>query len=200
MAQIDRHRGVRPQDAVELVEAHGETDDQLFVWLPDQKVLLPGDNLYHAFPNLYTIRGTKPRPVDAWIDSHFDEQVRFLQALIQVPTDTPPGNNAPHAERAADDAPVAQDDIFLMNEDALLNATVTINDNDIDDIPAQLSWTIVNGGTAAANGLLSMSSDGNFSYAPAQNFSGTVAFTYTVCDPGGACDPATVSITIEIKG
>ena len=54
---------------VELVEAHGETDDQLFVWLPDQKVLLPGDNLYHAFPNLYTIRGTKPRPVDAWIDS-----------------------------------------------------------------------------------------------------------------------------------
>lgn len=54
---------------IELVEAHGETDDQLFVWLPDQKVVLPGDNLYHAFPNLYTIRGTKPRPVDAWIDS-----------------------------------------------------------------------------------------------------------------------------------
>lgn len=40
--------------------------------------------------------------LDAWIDAHFDEQVRFLQALIQVPTDTPPGNNAPHAERTAD--------------------------------------------------------------------------------------------------
>jgi acetylornithine deacetylase/succinyl-diaminopimelate desuccinylase-like protein len=40
--------------------------------------------------------------LDAWIDSHFDEQVRFLQALVQVPTDTPPGNNAPHAERAAE--------------------------------------------------------------------------------------------------
>ncbi|MDD5479271.1 M20/M25/M40 family metallo-hydrolase [Rhodoferax sp.] len=37
--------------------------------------------------------------LDAWIDAHFVEQVRFLQALIQVPTDTPPGNNAPHAER-----------------------------------------------------------------------------------------------------
>jgi succinyl-diaminopimelate desuccinylase len=37
--------------------------------------------------------------IDQWIDDHFDEQVRFLQALIQVPTDTPPGNNAPHAER-----------------------------------------------------------------------------------------------------
>ena len=40
--------------------------------------------------------------LDAWIDAHFDEQVRFLQALIQVPTDTPPGNNAPHAERTAE--------------------------------------------------------------------------------------------------
>ena len=39
--------------------------------------------------------------IDAWIDAHFDEQVQFLQRLIAVPTDTPPGNNAPHAERAA---------------------------------------------------------------------------------------------------
>lgn len=39
--------------------------------------------------------------LDAWIDAHFDEQVRFLQALVQVPTDTPPGNNAPHAQRTA---------------------------------------------------------------------------------------------------
>ena len=39
--------------------------------------------------------------LDAWIDRHFDEQVRFLQELIKVPTDTPPGNNAPHAERTA---------------------------------------------------------------------------------------------------
>lgn len=40
--------------------------------------------------------------LDAWIDAHFDEQVRFLQELIRVPTDTPPGNNAPHADRTAD--------------------------------------------------------------------------------------------------
>ena len=37
--------------------------------------------------------------LDAWIDAHFDEQLSFLQELIKVPTDTPPGNNAPHAER-----------------------------------------------------------------------------------------------------
>ncbi len=40
--------------------------------------------------------------LDAWIDAHFDEEVRFLQALVQVPTDTPPGNNAPHARRTAE--------------------------------------------------------------------------------------------------
>jgi succinyl-diaminopimelate desuccinylase len=40
--------------------------------------------------------------LDAWIDAHFDEEVRFLQELVRVPTDTPPGNNAPHADRTAD--------------------------------------------------------------------------------------------------
>lgn len=53
----------------EMVEAHGETHDQLFIWLPGTKTLLAGDNFYRAFPNLYTIRGTAPRPVDAWIES-----------------------------------------------------------------------------------------------------------------------------------
>jgi succinyl-diaminopimelate desuccinylase len=40
--------------------------------------------------------------LDAWIDAHFDEEVKFLQELVKVPTDTPPGNNAPHAERTAE--------------------------------------------------------------------------------------------------
>ena len=39
--------------------------------------------------------------LDAWIDAHFEEEVAFLQQLIRVPTDTPPGNNAPHAQRTA---------------------------------------------------------------------------------------------------
>jgi succinyl-diaminopimelate desuccinylase len=45
---------------------------------------------------------TIDQKLDAWIDAHFDDEVRFLQALVQVPTDTPPGNNAPHAERTAE--------------------------------------------------------------------------------------------------
>ncbi len=46
--------------------------------------------------------GSPYAQLDQWIDDHFDEQVRFLQQLIQVPTDTPPGNNAPHADVTAD--------------------------------------------------------------------------------------------------
>jgi succinyl-diaminopimelate desuccinylase len=43
-----------------------------------------------------------PNSVDAWIDSHFNDEVQFLQALVRIPTDTPPGNNAPHADRTAE--------------------------------------------------------------------------------------------------
>ncbi|UGQ47288.1 M20/M25/M40 family metallo-hydrolase [Massilia endophytica] len=37
-----------------------------------------------------------------WIDAHFDEEVAFLQQVLRVPTDTPPGNNAPHADTVAE--------------------------------------------------------------------------------------------------
>ena len=53
---------------LELVAAPGETEDQLFVWLPDQKVLLCGDNYYKGFPNLYAIRGHYRSP-SQWADS-----------------------------------------------------------------------------------------------------------------------------------
>ncbi|MGB9991288.1 M20/M25/M40 family metallo-hydrolase [Massilia sp. SM-13] len=37
-----------------------------------------------------------------WVDAHFDEEVAFLQQVLRVPTDTPPGNNAPHADTVAE--------------------------------------------------------------------------------------------------
>ncbi len=49
---------------------------------------MPGDNYYHAFPNLYTIRGTSPRPVDAWIDSL--DQMRRRAPEHLVPSHTIP--------------------------------------------------------------------------------------------------------------
>jgi alkyl sulfatase BDS1-like metallo-beta-lactamase superfamily hydrolase len=71
-----------------LREAHGETHDHLFIHLPDEGVVLPGDNFYRAFPNLYTLRGTSPRPVDAWLDSL--DAIRRLQPEHLVPSHTAP--------------------------------------------------------------------------------------------------------------
>ena len=71
---------------VRLVEAHGETHDQLFAVY--EAALMPGDNWYRAFPNLYTIRGSTPRPVDDWIDSL--DAMRALQPELLIPSHTAP--------------------------------------------------------------------------------------------------------------
>jgi len=52
-----------------LILAPGETADHMVVWLPESRVLFSGDNWYHAFPNLYAIRGTPYRDFAAWADS-----------------------------------------------------------------------------------------------------------------------------------
>ncbi len=72
--------------------------------------------------------------LDQWIDAHFDEQVKFLQALVQVPTDTPPGNNAPHAARTtellktigyeAEQFPVPEDEVKAYGLTSLTNLIV----------------------------------------------------------------------------
>ena len=36
-----------------------------------------------------------------WIDAHHGEQIEFLREIVRVPSDTPPGDNAPAAEKAA---------------------------------------------------------------------------------------------------
>ncbi|MEP7067968.1 MAG: M20/M25/M40 family metallo-hydrolase [Usitatibacter sp.] len=39
--------------------------------------------------------------LEQWIDARHAEAVAFLAELVRVPSDTPPGDNAPHAQRAA---------------------------------------------------------------------------------------------------
>jgi len=54
---------------LELVAAPGETQDQLYVWLPDQRVVFAGDNFYQSWPNVYPLRGTARRSLRDWIAS-----------------------------------------------------------------------------------------------------------------------------------
>jgi len=71
-----------------LVHAPGETPDQIFVWLPKKKVLLPADNYYKSFPNLYAIRGTANRDVMLWVNSL--DKMRALKPEYLVPSHTKP--------------------------------------------------------------------------------------------------------------
>ncbi len=54
---------------LELVAAPGETDDQLYVWLPDKRIVFAGDNFYQSWPNVYPLRGTARRSLRDWIAS-----------------------------------------------------------------------------------------------------------------------------------
>ena len=73
---------------IELFHAPGETNDQLFVWLPEKKALFPGDNFYKTFPNLYTIRGTPYRDLAGWVNSI--DMMRYLQPEFLIPSHTRP--------------------------------------------------------------------------------------------------------------
>jgi len=60
----------------DLFSTPGETPDHLTVWLPASKIAFIGDNYKGiglpepmSFPNLFAIRGTKPRWALAWISS-----------------------------------------------------------------------------------------------------------------------------------
>jgi alkyl sulfatase BDS1-like metallo-beta-lactamase superfamily hydrolase len=50
------------------------------------QTLVAGDNFYWSFPNIYTIRGTSPLPVDAWIESL--DTMRRLAPEHMIPNHT----------------------------------------------------------------------------------------------------------------
>ena len=73
---------------MELTAAPGETDDQLFVWLEEDKVMISGDNYCGCWPNLYAIRGTQYRDIAQWI--------KTLEKILSYPAEALlPGHTAP---------------------------------------------------------------------------------------------------------
>jgi alkyl sulfatase BDS1-like metallo-beta-lactamase superfamily hydrolase len=57
----DRYEFTLGDTRFELMSTPGETPDHLTVWIPKYKAAFVGDNYYESFPNIYTLRGTKPR-------------------------------------------------------------------------------------------------------------------------------------------
>jgi uncharacterized sulfatase len=73
---------------IELVAVSGETEDALYVWLPEMKVLFSGDNFYKSWPNAYAIRGTPYRDIRSWADA--DDKMLKEGAEVLVPGHTRP--------------------------------------------------------------------------------------------------------------
>ncbi|MET0646463.1 MAG: cadherin-like domain-containing protein [Pyrinomonadaceae bacterium] len=95
------------------------------------------------------------------------------------------------------DAPVANNDNYSMNQDTTLTvlpaAGVLANDTDIDD--ASLTAVLVNGpSNAFAFGL---NADGSFSYTPLPGFTGVDTFDYVADDGDVDSNLATVTITVN---
>ena len=84
-------------ERVILQHAPGETLDQMIVYLPDRRTLLPADNYYHAFPNLYTIRGTPYRDPRLWVASL--DTMRGFGAEIMIPQHSQPVIGAAEIDR-----------------------------------------------------------------------------------------------------
>lgn len=77
--------------------APGETPDMLNVWIPELKALFIGDNYYESFPNLYTLRGTEPRPALDYVASI--DKVLALKPAIVLPSHGIPIEGADNVQR-----------------------------------------------------------------------------------------------------
>ena len=73
---------------LQLLSTPGETTDAISVWLPDKRVLMPGDDFLRAFPNISPIRGARLRSPEDWIASL--EKMIELGPEYVVPSHTRP--------------------------------------------------------------------------------------------------------------
>ncbi len=95
------------------------------------------------------------------------------------------------------DAPIAVDNLEMVNEDSVDNTfnvllddfVGPINENAIDSISLLSVGTPSQGGTAVIDGDV-------VKYSPAANFFGEETFTYTIIDEGGLTDTATVTVFV----
>eukprot|EP01084_Bolivina_argentea_P093007 167288_1 len=75
---------------LDIYFAPGETRDQIFIYLPQKRVLLPADNIYEAFPNIYAIRGSPTRDARKWVYSLDKMRAIKPRPLYLIPCHTRP--------------------------------------------------------------------------------------------------------------
>ncbi len=90
-------------------------------------------------------------------------------------------------------APVANPDTAQTLAGSLVNINVLANVTDVDGniVPSTVSITV-----AASNGTATAKTNGTVDYTPGTGFTGDATFTYRVCDSGGLCATAQVTVSV----
>ena len=96
---------------------------------------------------------------------------------------------------AVNDAPVALNDAYTLDQDGSLTVVVPgVLANDVDAEGDPLTTALV---SDVAHGSLTLNSDGSFSYTPNAGYVGTDSFVYRVNDGTTNSNDATVTLTIQ---
>lgn len=70
---------------MQFFQTGGESASHLAVYLPEQKILFTGDEIQGpVYPNLHSLRGTKPRDAQKWIDAL--DKMRLYEVEYLVPS------------------------------------------------------------------------------------------------------------------
>ncbi|MFT7579459.1 MAG: ferredoxin [Myxococcota bacterium] len=87
--------------------------------------------------------------------------------------------------------PVATDDVFEVDEDTPVFIDVLDNDVEPDGDPMTIAAV-----RQPMFGIATLALNGTVRYVPSEGFTGEDEFVYVVCDDKGACDEATVRVTV----
>jgi len=84
------------------------------------------------------------------------------------------------------DVPLAVNDLYTMQPNTSITKDAATNDTPSGD--GGNVWTKT---SSPSSGTVVFNADGTFTYTPTTNFTGTVSFTYKVCDVDNDCATAT---------
>jgi VCBS repeat-containing protein len=175
-------------------EAFGPEDIPLSGDLSENDSDPDGDALTYSVVSISPNVGTLMLNPDGSYD--YVPQAEFVGFVYVTYEVCDPGGSCAQAQLElafifVNDLPVVYDDVFYGEINSLLSGNVVANDVDIDIEPIFSNVLL-----APSVGTLALSTNGNFTYTPPANFTGTVTFMYQGCDPCGACDQGLVTLYI----
>ncbi|MBK6895637.1 MAG: tandem-95 repeat protein [Alphaproteobacteria bacterium] len=117
------------------------------------------------------------------------ERAVFSDGIYENGVFTPFGGN---------NAPIAQDDVFVGVEDTNITGNLLVdNGNGPDTDPDSDPLSVVPGTFATANGSVTILANGDFTYTPNAGYFGPDTFNYTLQDGRGGGDLGTVNLTVN---